>query len=52
MEELCISPKQGTMLRNFSLLQLEDNAFQQNINIFPDVNLNDDISYCLKTANL
>lgn len=27
MEEFCISPKQGTMLRNFSLLQLEDNVF-------------------------
>lgn len=40
MEELCISFKQGTMLRNFSLLQLEDNVlvgffFLKNIDIIP-----------------
>lgn len=39
MEELCISFKQGTMLRNFSILQLEDNVFGgfflKNIDIIP-----------------
>lgn len=39
MEEICISFKQGTMLRNFSLLQLEDNIlflfFLKNIDIIP-----------------
>lgn len=58
MEELCFSSKQGTMLRNFSLLQLEDNVlllfFFKILILFhkwPSTMIQC-IFFCLKSANL